>query len=153
MQLISCSTLFNLTLPSDCKATFEYIHNFASFDFFNPIEGLKIQGFTETDPLNDKFEAIGYGSLYFFDALGSVTAIIALTLLLQLLSPLLQLSARKSKECIKKHNKFIQTLYNYAIQTQILNQNRFTIVNTWLRFLLETYIELTIASVLALYSP
>ena len=34
----------------------------------------------------------------------------------------------------------------------MLNQNRFTVVNTWLRFLLETYLELTIASVLAFFS-
>lgn len=93
MQLISCSALFNLVLPPNSNVIFQQIRNLTSFDLYNPIERHNIQGFTQTGPFNDNFENLGYGTLNYFDAMGSLTVLFVLILMLQLLSPLMQLAA------------------------------------------------------------
>ena len=56
MQIISCLALFSLVIPPNSEQVFDYIHNFSSFDPYNPIEKLNISGFTKTGPLNDNFD-------------------------------------------------------------------------------------------------
>lgn len=82
MQLISCSALFNLVLPPNCNVVYQYLQNLTSFDIYNPVAELEIGGWTQTDPFNDNFANLGYGSLNFYDALGSIAIIILCILLL-----------------------------------------------------------------------
>ena len=50
------------------------------YNVWNPIEVFEIN-FTETAPYNDNFDSLGFGSVGFYDALGSLTVIIILIII------------------------------------------------------------------------
>ena len=52
-----------------------------SFDIYNPVEYLP-NNFSYSDPYNDQFDNLGYGSLNFYDAMGSVTILLVGILLI-----------------------------------------------------------------------
>ena len=71
------------------------------FDIYNPIDKLNTS-FSYSDPYNEEFDNLGYGSLNFYDAMGSITIIIIYIVSVQLITPFLQLAARRLKPYIKR---------------------------------------------------
>jgi len=122
------------------------------YDAINPMNFLD-DTFSETPPLNERFDAIGYGSLNYFDALGSLTSFIVLAAILQIIGELLSFIAEKTKHFFNPKSLVFKLLYRKIMSLDIFNQTRYSVVDTWVRVLLEGFVELGLASVLALYAP
>jgi hypothetical protein len=75
------------------------------YNVWNPLEKFNIN-FTETAPFNDNFNTVGFGSIGFFDALGSFAVIIILIIIGQILTPII--SYLLSKVCL--HSKFMKAI-------------------------------------------
>lgn len=84
--------------------------------------------------------------------MGPITIIMIYIVLMQLITPLVQLGARKLLPCIKRKSLHLEFIFDQVTRLSIFKANRYTAVNTWIRFFLEAYIEVLISSLLALFS-
>lgn len=151
MQVICVSALLQVTLPGNTQPLYSYIQSLTSFDFYNPIDTLsKWFGFSETDPYSDNFDSLGFGSINYYDSMGGLIIIIASVTLFQVLAPLLQCCKKKTQPYVRNRTGYVcNVLFINITDISIFKQNRFDVINEWLRFLEETYLDLLIAGVLS----
>ena len=114
------------------------------YDIYNPIA---LMNFTETQPFNDNFDGLGMSSLCYFDCLGSMTVVFLFTAICQLLAPFVILIATITGCSEKRWFK------KYKAGSDFLSQDKYSVANTWMTMLLETFMDILIACVLAFYSP
>ena len=151
MQVVSYTALFDVSLPGNTGPVYSYIRSMSSFDIFNPTDYI-IVNVSHTDPFNDGFEGLGFGSCNFYNALGSISVIACMLAFMHLIAPLLKKCKRKSRSYFMKGSYITQVLFTNITDMPIFKQTRFDVANEWIRFLLETYLELNVAAILSLYS-
>ena len=121
-------------MPYGSQVLFQIIAEVVSFDFFAPTDFITIN-FTETLPFGANYEGLGYDNLNCIENLGSILLIAILLIARQVFTALAYTIAHTSC-CCKCSRRF--TARN---QTEMKD-----VTNSWLRFVLETYFELIIAS-------
>ena len=103
LQFVICLPLFETEIPANAGIFYSIIMELAAFDLIDigPMvtEILKLE---HTDPVNEKFESLGYESLYFFNNVGSFTLFIAADIALVLCWILLWVSKPVCPKCIGK---------------------------------------------------
>ena len=109
LQLIVYLPLFDVSFPANSQRVFDRLSKIAAFDFFEI--GDHVNRFLDlqpTEPVNEKYESIGFESLYFINNLGTFTftvlslqAVLILWVLLWLLSYIKMPCVNRLKEKIK----------------------------------------------------
>jgi len=111
-----------------------------SFDLYAPADYIDF-GFTETDPYSENFEWVGYSTTNFIECLGSIVIFLFLLVLKNLLSLFMMLLGLiRVNCCCKSCGKYRRSLI----------QSKDAFVSGWISFLLETYFELLISSMVGL---
>ena len=72
-QLIVLMPCFDIQIPANVQMFFNQINKIASFDIvdLDPFIN-KVLNLNETEPFNDNFDAIGFGSMFFLNNMGSL---------------------------------------------------------------------------------
>ena len=150
--MIAKMNLFQISTPNSSRNATAFVNSLASFDIIYNVDSLNFPeyfNFTtsgdDIGPYNEYFEALGLDSMGFWEALGSMAVIFALVALNQVLGPLVKYLGNKSPTIRKS------VIFRYIKNnTELLHHTRFTIVNTWVRMLLEGYIDIGVTCVLML---
>ena len=137
MQLISHLPMNEIIFPANCVDFFHFIAMVVSFDIYPPTEKYDF-GFTDSQPFSAGLEELGYGSLNFFDALGSISLIFIFIIVRVILQPcavfLVSVICGKNCTCCRKY---------FALGGP-------KIMNIFIRFFLETFLELVISSLIGI---
>ena len=131
LQITVFIALLSVPFSAETQAIFVVLLACVTYDFL-PITDIYDFGFTETDPWNPRFESLGYGSSNFIDSLGSITVFICY-LLFRILFSLIIYGC-----CFSKMQ---QTWIGRRFKPDTLKSDA-------IRFVLETFIELLISSLL-----
>ena len=138
IQLISHLPLNDINFPANTYDFFNFMAQVVSFDVFPPTENFEFD-LSESEPHSQGFELLDYESVNFYDAIGSISLIFIFIVVRIVLQPL-----------------FTGIIY-LLCGTKICGSLRRVcslsgpmIVSIWIRFLLETFLELTIASLLGI---
>lgn len=110
LQLIVYLPLFDVSFPANSQRVFDSLSNIAAYDIYEI--GDHVNQFLDldpTEPINEKYESIGFESLYFINNLGTFTvtvllfqAVLTLWVLLWLLNSFIQVPCvNRMKEKIK----------------------------------------------------
>jgi len=133
LQIVAFLPLYNVHFPAQSYFLFDMLVQVVSFDFAQPTELWEFN-ITETDAINEKAEWLGFESQNIFDDLGSVNFILAFLIINSICLPLLLVMARK---------------LNILKQVQKYLGSEKSVSQAWLRFLLETYLELLICIIVS----
>ena len=68
--------LINIPLPGSCFFIFDQLILMVTFDYL-PVADIIPLGYSMTDPWNDRFDWLGYGSINFVENMGSLTLFLA----------------------------------------------------------------------------
>ena len=104
LQIIAHIPLNNVNMPANCFFIFHFLAEIVSFDLFAPTDHADF-GFTETEPLNQRFDRLGYETSNFVENLGSIGLIAFLMALRMLVVPCV-VAIVKRINCCKCCNKF-----------------------------------------------
>ena len=137
VQLISHLPMNEIVFPANCVDFFNFIAMVVSFDIYSPTEKYDF-GFTDSQPFSAGLEELGYGSVNFFDALGSISLIFIFIVARVILQPcaVFLVSAIGGLRC--------------ACCRKYFAMDGPKITNIFIRFFLETFLELVISSLLGI---
>lgn len=99
LQIIAHIPLNNVNIPNNSFFVFQFLAEVVSFDLFAPTDHADF-GFTETEPLNYRFDGLGFETFNIFENLGSVGLIAILMALRMLLVPSLLSFFSKLNFCL-----------------------------------------------------
>jgi hypothetical protein len=132
LQVISHMPLNNVNFPRSSLNFMAVLNKIVSFNSRDPFKYIDAD-FTETPPLNENFQWLGYGSMNFLDNLGMVAILFLLVLLRQAIAPILWwFSGFHCCRCLRTKKRLL------AMSTTVCS-------NMWLRFFLMTYFEFLLA--------
>lgn len=87
LQIIAHIPLNNVNFPSNCYFLFQFLADIVAFDLFAPTDHYDF-GFTETGPINYRFDDLGYETSNYIENLGSIGLIAVLMACRMILLPL-----------------------------------------------------------------
>ena len=139
--------LNNITLPASCYQLFELLIWVVSFDVFEPADHFDLN-ISETDPYNDKFDWLGFGSLNIIENMGSILIFILLLIfqsILILIFHLFHVSWDSIASCCRccRNRTYLKNKFNHWFHFR-------GYVNSVYRFFLETFIELLICCTISI---
>ena len=85
IQILAHFPLTDISLPANAHQQFDIMIKFVSLDIFSPTEYVDV-GFTPTEPWSEHFDWVGYGSVNFFENMGSIFVFAFLEIVLILTS-------------------------------------------------------------------
>lgn len=138
LQIIAHLPLNNINFPANSFHFFAFLAEVVSFDLFAPTDHADF-GFTETAPLNHRFDDLGYETTNFFENLGSIGLIAVVMVLRMVFVPFL-LVILEGMQCCKACKTCQSKMRLKCTDT----------TNFWLRFGLHTFLELIICSLVGL---
>ena len=112
-QIIVLLPLFNIEMPANAQIFFGFIMEIASFDIL-PMQKFYDKYLPTPDwdePLNDKFNNLGFQSTFFLNNMGTMVIGLAMIPLLSALLLVLQLLSRFSSKIAKFKNKLYASLF------------------------------------------
>ena len=71
LQILAHMPLNQVNIPSEAYLIFDLLLQIVTFDFFNPTDWFDF-GFSGTDPYNESYSWLGYGSINIVECLGSI---------------------------------------------------------------------------------
>ena len=138
VQLISHLPINDVIFPANSVDFFNYLATVVSFDVFPPTERYDF-GFSPSEPYSLGFELLDYETVNFFDALGSIILILIFIILRVIVQP----------TCVFMVTRFCGK-DRCSCCSLFFRMDCALMTNIFIRFMLETFLELVISSLLGI---
>ena len=145
LQITALLPLTSVVLPENAVSLFGVIMTIVAFDYFP----LYDPGYTETEPYNEKFAWLGKDSINYVDGLGSfLICLISLMIAQTLLTIGIYFGLIRMFEPFLQHQTFASRISTTIKRNKWIRNNLFPVAikQSWIRFLLEAYIEILLGS-------
>jgi hypothetical protein len=113
--------LFNVILPANVQTYFNELFQIASFDFINTDPAVNwILDLNQTQPLNPKFDSLGFSSTFFLNNLGTLALIFMLYLISLLVFLPIDKLVHRFKWLAPLHHKLKKSLFYNSLTGMLM---------------------------------